>query len=312
MTATIEVPPAAEAPSGPPPSRSERHPGRRRPPLPQWRTTTSFVGLSIFLLAGWAVAYVFIFSSIQHARAQHRLYATFRNNAAQGLVPFGGVITDDTPVAVITIPAAHLNNEVVVQGTSSGDLRDGPGHLPTTVLPGQPGVSVLFGRSVAFGGPFGSIDRLVSGNKMTVTTGQGTFTYQVLDVRRPGDALPLLPKGGSRLTLVTSTGSGWRSSWSPSGAVYVDAMLQGDSQPDPGGRPTSAPSADQVMASDTGIGTLMQLVLWLQLLVVCGCLVAWLANIWNRRALWLVSVPILIAVVWGLSNTAVRLLPNLM
>ena len=36
------------------------------------------------------------------------------------------------------IPAIGLHDVVIVEGTDSGDLRDGPGHRRDTPLPGQP------------------------------------------------------------------------------------------------------------------------------------------------------------------------------
>ncbi len=318
MTATL-VPPATAAPDAPAtaPSRtrSERHQTRRltREALPPGRYMVSVIGLSVFVLAGWSVLYVLVFSSIQHDRAQHRLYATFRYQLAQGLVPIGGVIAEGTPIATISIAGAGLHNEVVVEGTSAGDLRDGPGHLRTTAMPGQPGTSVLFGRSVAYGGPFSGIPELQPGTKISVTTGQGAFTYRVTDVRHQGDPVPT-PLGGtgSRLTLVTSQSSGWLSGLAPGRAVIADATLSGASLPDPGGRLAQVPASNQIMANDSSSATLMQLVLWLQLLAMAGCIVAWLSRRWLGWSLWLVSVPVIVAVLWGLSNTAVRLLPNLL
>ncbi len=266
----------------------------------------------MFVLAAWAVLYVLVFSNIQHDRAQHKLYATYRAQLAQALAPLGGVIAPGTAVAVISIPDAGLTNEVIVEGTTSGDLEAGPGHLRNTPLPGQPGISVIFGRSVSFGGPFKHIAALQPGEDISVTTGQGTFTYQVDDVRHPGQLIPAPPKTGSRLTLVTSEGSGWRAGWSPSQTVYVDATLHGKTQPNPGGGLSSTSSSEKVMATETDPVTLMQIVLWLQLLAVVVCLIAWVQTRWARGQLWLVGLPIVLAVLWGLSTTAVRLLPNLM
>jgi sortase A len=45
----------------------------------------------------------------------------------------------------------------VVEGTASSDLLDGPGHLRSTVLPGQVGTSVVMGRAKTYGAPFGAI-----------------------------------------------------------------------------------------------------------------------------------------------------------
>ena len=59
-------------------------------------------------------------------------------------------------MAVLEIPALHLF-DAVVQGSDAEDLRSGPGHMPTTALPGEPGNAVIAGRRATFGAPFGAI-----------------------------------------------------------------------------------------------------------------------------------------------------------
>jgi len=49
-------------------------------------------------------------------------------------------------------------SQVVVGGTSAGDLESAPGHRRDTALPGQVGVSLIYGRAVTFGAPFGQLD----------------------------------------------------------------------------------------------------------------------------------------------------------
>lgn len=47
-----------------------------------------------------------------------------------------------TPVARVTIPRLRLD-EVVVEGVNDDALAAGPGHMPATPLPGEPGNAVL-------------------------------------------------------------------------------------------------------------------------------------------------------------------------
>lgn len=261
-------------------------------------------------VAVWFVLYALVFSGLKENHAQHVMYSHLRQNLAQATVPIGGLITPGTPVALISAPAIKLHS-VVVEGTTSKQLTAGPGHYPASPLPGQAGVAVIFGRSATFGSPFGSVSSLRQGDTISVTTGQGSFTYDVNDVRRAGDPLPaVLPSGKSGLTLVTSVGSGWRSGWAPTQVIYVDASLAtGKVQPAPSGRPTSAPPADGLLAGDTGV--LVSLVLWLQalLLVTAGLVFAY--SKWTLWQMWLVGLPLTIAVLWGTTSTALLLLPNL-
>ena len=68
-------------------------------------------------------------------------------------------------------------------------LLAGPGHLRKTVLPGQVGTSVVYGRAATYGGPFGELDQLRVGDEIKVVMAQG----EVLDGRqRPPRRRPLL------------------------------------------------------------------------------------------------------------------------
>ena len=289
--------------------------GRRRPrgrkPLPLWVTVMVWVWLGLAALSLWALFYAFALSGLQALRSQTELYAQFREQLALATAPLGGAIGPGSPVAVIDAPQVGIRQLVVVEGTSAGQLQAGPGHRRDTPLPGQVGTSVLFGRSVMFGGPFGSIASLRAGQTLTVVTGQGTYVYTVEDVRRGGDKLPpLLASDGSRLELVSSEGSGWQSGWAPTHLVYVDALLKGQAGPSPPGRPAAISVAELPMHAD--VGALVLVVAWLQILLAAALAMVWLAMRWGRWQAWLVGVPVVLACLWGLTSTAAQLLPNLL
>jgi sortase A len=334
MTATIDTERGPALPpddAEPPPARS-RIPRRgavdsrpARAPLPPLSAPVAIavrVAVSIAVLALWGVGFALGPSAVQEQRSQQQLYAQFR----EALTPtkgaaIGGDITPGTPIALLSVPAIGLHDVMVVEGTASGDLRDGPGHRRDTPLPGQPGVSVLMGRSVTYGAPFRAIANLSAGDSLSFRTGQGKFVYQVMGVRRAGDPLPVqLAAGGSRVVLVSSEGSGWQQGWAPDHVVYVDAQLvkadtgsgakSATPVPAPAGRPSVVPPDEQAMQGDTS--ALFPLVLWLQalLLVAVGC--AWGRGRWGRWQIWLVGLPAVVAVVWGATDCAMQLLPNLL
>ena len=284
---------------------------QKRPPmvpLEPWRKTGALISLTVCALTAWVFLYLVVFSAVQHARSQHELYSTFRAELALATGPAGGLIKPGVPVAVLTIPNAHIHNEVVVEGTTSGITRAGPGHLRTTPLPGQPGISIIFGRSQMFGGPFGHVGSLHPGDAIIATTDQGVFQFRVSGVRHAGDPLPdPVATGGGRLTLVTSDGG-----WTAKHVVYVDATLHGSAAADPGGRINALAPTEKFMAGETEPLTYCEVFLWLQLLVVLSCGIPWLRHKWGLWQVWLVGTPALIAVIWGTSSTAVRLLPNLL
>jgi sortase A len=183
----------------------------------------------------------------------------------------------------------------------------GPGHRRDTVLPGQNGVSLVYGRSTTFGGPFQRIAELRDGDRLTVVTFQGQFTYEVEGVRRDGDPLPDIEPvtdGGSRLTLVTAEGS---NPFQPERTVFVDALLDGDAQP-AAQRPAVIPPEERSLATDRP--ALLPLVLWLQALAVLAIGMAWARARWGRWETYLVGLPAVLAVVWNVYESAARLLPN--
>jgi sortase A len=212
----------------------------------------------------------------------------------------------------MNIPTIGLRNTVVIEGTAAGDLIAGPGHLRNTPLPGQIGTTEIYGRASLFGGPFGDIASLHKGDEITFAAGQGdAISYLVEGVRRAGDPYPpLLADGGGRLVLVSGEGGGWRSGWAPSRTVYVDALLQGKGMPTPTGRPQRVPTAELALQPD--VGALYQLVLWLALLMVVALAGLWAQDRWGRAQTWLIGVPAFLAALWGASETAAQLLPNLM
>jgi sortase A len=269
------------------------------------------VVVTISLLATWSVGYALGLSALQENRSQAQLYASFRESLANPQSEPTGAITPGTPVVLLQAPRAGIHDVVVVEGTAAGDLQSGPGHLRDTVLPGQPGASVVMGRSATFGSPFSHITALRPGDILTTTTAQGQFRYRVDRVRHAGDPLPVpLANGAGRLTLVTSQASGWRSGWAPSGTVYVDATLQDPPVAIPPGRPAGVPAAETPMQGDSG--ALVPLVLWLQALVLVALAAVWSRVRWGRWQTWLLGGPLLLAALWGVSTTAIQLLPNLL
>jgi sortase A len=91
-------------------------------------------------------------------------------------------------VARIRIPKIGLDN-IVVNGISREDLRKGPGHYPFTPLPGQMGNSAIAGHRTTYGAPFGNLDQLAPGDRITIRTLEGTFDFDVTEqlVVNPSD-----------------------------------------------------------------------------------------------------------------------------
>jgi sortase A len=283
---------------------------RPRSPLGPGRALLAWVLTALGLLCLWLVLFATVLSGLQAAGTQRGLYDTMREELSLATVPVGAPIDPGAPVALLTSPAAGWQNLVVVEGTSSGILRDGPGHRADTVLPGQAGVAVLYGKGVTYGAPFGPISGMHLGDDIDVVTGFGEFHFTVSDVRRANDPLPPpLESGKGRLTLVSVESGPGLQSLLPDQLVYVDAALVGDPAAGGGGRPAQVSAADQATGTDPA--ALVPLLLWVQALAVVVVATTWASVRWGGRQTWLVATPILVAVLWGTTNTAMVLVPNL-
>lgn len=282
--------------------------------LPHLSPRLELVRGMVIVVAALAIGLVLhltIVSRLQHNAAQQRQFDRFRVELASGTAPIGPVgderqLDAGTPVARMEIPSIGVD-EVVGEGTTASALFDGPGHRRDTALPGQVGVSIVMGRRAAYGGPFSRIDELASGDVITVTTGQGTFEYNVSGVRREGDPLPSpVAAGASRLTLITASGA----PFFPSGVLRVDADLDGTAVGGPARlASTSVDPAERLMAGETG--SLWALALWLQGLIALTVAAVWSWHRWGRSQTWIAFTPALLFVALAASGEAVRLLPNL-
>jgi sortase A len=81
-------------------------------------------------------------------------------------------------LAVIQIPRIDLR-KVVVQGADPAELALGPGHIPSTVMPGQPGTFAVSGHRTTHGRPFYRLNELVKGDTITIVTRYAIYTYKV-------------------------------------------------------------------------------------------------------------------------------------
>lgn len=68
---------------------------------------------------------------------------------------------------------------VFVHGAGYSNLKKGPGWMPGTAKVGGPGNAAIAGHRTAYGAPFGNIDKLKRGDKITIKTSAGTFDYFV-------------------------------------------------------------------------------------------------------------------------------------
>lgn len=197
-------------------SHRARRPSRfDRPKEPHdWRWVVGGIGrtlIAIGLLLFAFVGYQLWGTGIQTAQAQRRLSQEFdqlldsttslpatststtpSTDPTDSVTPDTTAVTPSTqpppligppgagePLARLDIPAIDLEDKIVIEGVSAGDLEDGPGHFPETPLPGQYGNSAIAGHRTTHGQPFYRIDELEAGDEIIVTTLAGRYVYVV-------------------------------------------------------------------------------------------------------------------------------------
>ncbi|MBX3315055.1 MAG: class E sortase [Actinobacteria bacterium] len=212
------------------------------------------------------------------------------------------------PVAIIDSADLPIR-QVVVEGVTPGQTRKGPGHVPGTAGPGQPGNSVIVGRRSLAGGPFGSIGSLAVGDRIVVTTTQGRSVYVVADVdtRLTVDGPTALdevegPSDDDRLTLVTSASG---NPFADGEAIVVVAEMDGiPFTPTPqGGRTASGDGRH----ADGGASAPLVLALLVYAAVVVGAVVGYRRLPW--RGAYLITAPPLVAATMILAEQVLRTFP---
>jgi len=260
------------------------------------------LGFLILLLLG----YTYAFTPLSEGRTQHTLLQQITSeptktySLAEGKIPPEG-----SPVAILEIPALHMV-DTVVEGSDAKDLRSGPGHMPTTALPGQSGNAVIAGRRATFGAPFGAIGALRRGEVIKVVDGLGTYRYRVKNVvfAQGGRHDVITPTAANRLTLVTAS-----SGFFPTGRLAVIATLDG--KPFAGSvEPHFHPgSAELGLSGDPASGVLA--VFWCLLFFGLLSLAAWLLRHWSQPVVViLLSVPVLLLVALFACESIVGFLPS--
>lgn len=92
------------------------------------------------------------------------------------------------PFAVVHIPRlGEEYSRVVLEGTGTEELAEGPGHYVDTAMPGEQGNFSIAGHRVGRGSPFLDLDRMRPGDPIVVETAEGWYVYRVLGDPATGD-----------------------------------------------------------------------------------------------------------------------------
>ena len=89
---------------------------------------------------------------------------------------------DGAAIARLRVPRLDLDL-VVVNGTSTSDLRRGPGRHEETFMPGERELVYVAGHRTTYGAPFSDIDQLSPGEAIVLELPYGTVEYRVTKQR---------------------------------------------------------------------------------------------------------------------------------
>lgn len=188
---------------------------------------------------------------------------------------------EGAPVATMHIPKIAFD-KVVIQGVGTADLRQAPGHYPSTPMLGQLGNAAVAGHRTTYGAPFYRLNELAQGDPIYVTTPQGNFEYDVAKttVVDPTDVSVIDPTPGAQLTLTTCNP---RFSATQRLVVVADLVSRPAPAPLPAAVPTRRPPAAVTPSLSGRQGLLLPIVGWGLGLAVVGLLI-WLVarNRYNR------------------------------
>ena len=109
---------------------------------------------------------------------------------------------DGEGIGRIEIPAIGID-VVLVEGTDTDSLQNGPGHYPGTALPGEGRTIGIAGHRTTYGAPFRHIDSIDVGDEILVEMPYATFTYEVegTDIVEPDDVEIVDDVGHERVVL---------------------------------------------------------------------------------------------------------------
>ena len=277
------------------------------------------------------VAYQLWGTGLAEARSQNRLTKQFEKvlaaptttpaPTAPGVPPEASPAPPPAPVgeavAILKIPKIGVE-KAIVQGVGLSELKKGPGHYPTTPMPGEPGNAAIAGHRTTYGAPFFNLDELKAGDPILVTTRQGRFRYEVTEskVVSPKETSVLQEADDNRLTITTC-----HPRFSASQRLIVVAALKGEAV-DP---PAPAPSPDPATPAPAPPASLEELegaglsgrnaangpaILW-GIAAALVALITWLVGrAWRRWPSYLFGAPVFLVVLFVFFENFSRLLPS--
>jgi sortase A len=219
------------------------------------------------------------------------------------------------PVGFISIPQIGADF-YIVEGVELRWLQEGPGHFPSTPMPGQAGNAALAGHRTTWKAPFNRVDELRPGDQVFVQTLQGSFTYEVLPQPSEDGGEPkgyyvvgptameiLSDKGDNRLTLMAC-----HPKYSARQRIVVEAKLVGN--PAPPTAPSTEPETTEDLAGGNADARVPAILFSLATMAVWFA--AWFVAHRARRWKWpayLIALPFFVVLLFLAFDSINQLLP---
>ncbi len=232
------------------------------------------------------------------------------------LAPFAAPPEGES-LGLIGIPKLGVG-DAIVEGVNVEDLRKGPGHYPSTQMPGHEGNSAIAGHRTTYSAPFGDLDQLANGDDIRVTTVQGDFHYKVTQtlVVDPSEVSVLDPtpdpaRPGHNLATLTLTTCNPK--YSAEQRLVVKAQLQlpaGQAAPLPPTKVKGGAQATTIGGLSGESSSRAPTILWGAIALAIGLLWWLLFHRHPRWTTWLIGVVPFLAALFVAYTYLERLLPS--
>lgn len=140
----------------------------------------------------------------QAAGREERLQQSRALRAAA--LQFAPLVAESTgrPIGKLAIPKIGVN-VVILEGTGTQDLREGPGHWPETPFPGLGGNFVVSGHRTTYGAPFFRLDQLEIGDEIQLALPYMVARYRVwrVIIVYPDETATVRQRGVEEISLAT-------------------------------------------------------------------------------------------------------------
>jgi sortase A len=220
-------------------------------------------------------------------------------------------------VGTIRIPKLGVD-KAVIEGVNVDDLRQGPGHYPTTQLPGHEGNSAIAGHRTTYGAPFGDLDQLENGDAIFFQYPHGDpFVYKVTEKRvvDPSeisvlDPLPDPNRPGHDLATLTLTTCNPKYSAAERLIIRAELSLPTGSTPLPPTKTAEGKHATSIGGLSGDSSSRVPTIIWGSITLLIGLLWWLLFHRHPRWTTWFVGVVPFLAVLFVTYVYLERLLPS--